>query len=313
LLSVEFCNPNFAYRVDSVEFSPNSNVLYLSVGSSSPIEGLPPTIRRVDLSNMNTAMLTNNGDYFDGIQLAMDGRIYVVGRLNGAANNLFVITNPNDTVNPMDLNTSFTLNHISSSYLPQWVWQECCLPTLTLTSPVNDMDNNSNDIYSLRERELWIKASNHITAGNNTFQDGVVYHAGNFVELNSGFEADYESQFAAYIQGCSGNYVYKANGEYGNGDELPIDSNYESNSVNLIKNKITIYTNQTNSSFTVSYNNSKFNQVKITSIDGRVVYNQKVDATNSYQLDISNFRNGIYSLSVVTVDGTIITQKLVKN
>ncbi|SFB20339.1 Por secretion system C-terminal sorting domain-containing protein [Flavobacterium swingsii] len=172
----------------------------------------------------------------------------------------------------------------------------CCQPTLTTSVPISTMIHE--------ERSDWIKTSDLVSFGDGVQGNGVVYHAGNFVELNPGFEAIYTSQFSAYIEGCSGDFVYK------NGDNSVKE---EINQIDLIKNKITIYPNPTNSLINVSYSNSKFNQVKITSMEGRVVYNQKMEATNSYQFDISGFKNGIYTLSILTVDGTILTEKLIKN
>lgn len=194
-------------------------------------------------------------------------------------------------------------------------FNNCCLPTLTLTSAADNMTNNSANTISLRERSDWIRASNIVNVGNANTGDGVVYHAGNFVELNPGFEAMSGSQFSAYIQGCTGGFVYKANNDVK--DDYVIEESKEDATIHLVKNvngksRVSLYPNPTNNFLTVSYNIS-FNQIRITSIDGKTVFNQKSDVSNTKQIDVSNLKNGIYTLSIVTAEGATLTEKLIKN
>jgi hypothetical protein len=194
-------------------------------------------------------------------------------------------------------------------------FNNCCLPTLTLVSGTDNMTNNSANAVSWRERSDWIRASNIVNVGNANTGDGVVYHAGNFVELNPGFEAMSGSQFSAYIQGCTGGFVYKANNDVK--FDYVIEEPKEDTTIHLVKNvngksRVSLYPNPTNNFLTVSYNIG-FNQVRITSIDGKTVFNQKSDISNSKQIDVSNLKNGIYTLSIVTTEGATLTEKLIKN
>ncbi|MEO8234786.1 MAG: T9SS type A sorting domain-containing protein [Flavobacterium sp.] len=229
------------------------------------------------------------------------------------ANSGNIIVNPN-SVGAGTYYASFynsSINCYSATTLVTVVIVPCCLPTLTLSNPVNNVSNISFPItIKHREASNWIRATNIVNFGDNVFQNGVVYHADNFVELNPGFEADLGSQFSAYIEGCSSGFVYK-NGSDGSSEEESIVLEDEKQ-IDLIKNKINIYPNPTNSYFKVSYSNEKFNNVKITSLEGRVMFNQKTQATNSFQLDVSNFKSGIYTVSIETLDGTVITDKLIK-
>lgn len=86
---------------------------------------------------------------------------------------------------------------------------DCCPPNLTLSSPLDDMDNTDPDPITLLNAQDWINASNIIGVGNNNASDGVVYHAGDYVELTTGFETLTGSQFAAYPEECNAGYVYR--------------------------------------------------------------------------------------------------------
>lgn len=182
---------------------------------------------------------------------------------------------------------------------------DCCPPTLTLVAGPDDMSNNSPVAVKWRKTSNWIKATNIVSVGNANLGDGVIYRADNFVELNPGFEAVSGAQFSAFIQRCDGNndFVYKTE----NNDDVEVEDNAKS-----LVQKLNIYPNPTNNYITVDYNVG-FNQVKITSIEGKTVFNQKTAVSNSKQLDVTNLKNGIYTLSIITVNGDMLTQKLIKN
>lgn len=44
-----------------------------------------------------------------------------------------------------------------------------------------------------------------------------------------------------------------------------------------------------------------------------MIFSKIVDKLNSYQLDVSNYQNGVYIVTIETIDGTLFTQKLIKN
>ena len=63
------------------------------------------------------------------------------------------------------------------------------MPTLTLLSPTDNLDNLAPLAEKFKERSDWIRALNRVLIGNNALSNGVAYHAENFVELTAGFEA----------------------------------------------------------------------------------------------------------------------------
>jgi hypothetical protein len=60
-------------------------------------------------------------------------------------------------------------------------------------------------------------------------------------------------------------------------------------------------------------NNANFNQVNITTIDGKIVLDRKVEMANKTKIDISNYANGVYIVTITSNDGQLFTEKLIKN
>jgi len=180
----------------------------------------------------------------------------------------------------------------------------CCQPTLA--SSINPLATMVRE-----ERSDWIKSTDFVTFGDGITGNGVVYHAANFVELNPGFEAVLGSQFAAYPQGCTipSNYVYRNSGNN------VVSSDKKEDTVNLVKvsKSLTIYPNPSSSSVEFLMKDAKFNRISVISIEGKKVYENRFENKNTFQLDISNFANGLYIVSVVSDDGKLYTVKLIKN
>jgi len=193
-----------------------------------------------------------------------------------------------------DLNTTLAVANFAN----------CCQPTLT--SSINPLTAMVRE-----ERSDWIKSTDFVTFGDGITGNGVVYHAENFVELNPGFEAVLGSQFAAYPQGCTipSNYVYRNSGNN------VVSSDKKEEPVNLVKvsKSLTIYPNPSNSSVEFLMKDAKFNKISVISIEGKKVYENRFENKNTFLLDISNFANGLYIVSVVSDDGKLYTEKLIKN
>jgi hypothetical protein len=186
-------------------------------------------------------------------------------------------------------------------------FSECCLNDLTLTSPTGDMDNGFLDTISHKERHEWIRASNLVNVGNTTFQDGVVYHAGRFIELRTGFQAFYGSHFAGYIQDCvqPDSYIYK--GTEGSHSNDTIDTEFK------LLSRFVISPNPATNSIDLTIQNDTFNKIIIAGIDGKIVLDKTIEPTGSYNLDISRYASGVYIVNVVSNDGKQYSQKLIKN
>ncbi|WP_374550666.1 T9SS type A sorting domain-containing protein [Flavobacterium sp.] len=206
----------------------------------------------------------------------------------------------------------YDISDTSASVGPDVTFNNCCQATLSLSSPSDDMNNLSSAAVAKRERSDWIKATNLIQVGDNSLNNGVVYHSGNYVELNPGFEALSGSQFAAYIEGCSGNYLYKmAVSQVENKYEPKI----EEEKINLIKigSGFKIVPNPSSSWIEVVMDEGQFRQLQITTIDGKLVQESNFEKTDKIQLDVSRFASGVYVINIVTEFGDIVSEKLMKN
>ena len=207
----------------------------------------------------------------------------------------------------------YTISDNSANIGPDVTFIDCCLSTLTLASPADNVNNLAPSIVKKKERSDWIKAANIVSVGDNALSNGVVYHAANYVELNPGFEAVLGAQFSAYPEGCSANYTYKAqatttiprSSDISNGDET----------INLIKvlKDFAIVPNPSSSTIEVIMNDAKFNRVTISTIDGKIVKERNIEKTDKTLIDVSSYANGIYIINVTSENGQVFTKKLIKN
>lgn len=206
----------------------------------------------------------------------------------------------------------YDISDTSASVGPDVTFNNCCQATLSLSSPSDDMNNLSSAAVAKRERSDWIKATNLIQVGDNSLNNGVVYHSGNYVELNPGFEALSGSQFAAYIEGCSGNYLYKTAVSQVENAYEPI---IEEEKINLIKigSGFKIVPNPSSSWIEVVMDEGQFRQLQITTIDGKLVQESNFEKTDKIQLDVSRFASGVYVINIITEFGDIVSEKLMKN
>ncbi|MGL2964583.1 T9SS type A sorting domain-containing protein [Flavobacterium sp. RSB2_4_14] len=205
----------------------------------------------------------------------------------------------------------YDITDTSASIGPDVTFNNCCYPILTLTSPNDDLSNLAIPEIKQRERSDWIKAANIVSVGDNSLSNGVVYHAANYVELNPGFEAILGSQFVAYPEGCSANYVYKNENQSTSINQTVIDDEV----INLVKvaNGFAIIPNPSSSTIEIVMKGTSFNKVSITTIDGKVVLNKTIEKTDKTQLDVSRYANGIYIINVISEDGQLLSEKLIKN
>lgn len=205
----------------------------------------------------------------------------------------------------------YTISDNSANIGPDVSFDNCCQATLLLASPADDVNNLGAAAVKTKERSNWIKAANIVSVGNNTLANGVVYHAENYVELNPGFEALLGSQFAAYPEGCTSNFTYKAPAQ---STTINQPTTVEE-SVNLIRvtRDFAIVPNPSSSLIEIIMKDAKFSKVSITTIDGKIVDERTIERTDKTQMDVSRYANGIYIINVTSDDGKLYTKKLIKN
>jgi hypothetical protein len=198
----------------------------------------------------------------------------------------------------------------SANVGPDVTFIDCCLPTLILIAPADNVTNLDATTATQKERSDWIKATNIVEVGDAVFQNGVVYHAGNYVELNPGFEAVTGSQFSAYIEGCSSNYIYRNSDTNSSSTEEGL---LEELNVTKLSIEFLIVPNPSSSSIELIMKGNQFRNISITTIDGKMVFDQNIELTDKARVDVSRYANGVYIVNLLTDDGDVYSKKLIKN
>jgi hypothetical protein len=99
-------------------------------------------------------------------------------------------------------------------------------------------------------------------------------------------------------------------------DQRPANTNLSVLINEALKNdiiRLTVAPNPSSNTIEVVLNNSTFNKVMITSLDGKTILAAPVTNNESFQVDVSTYANGLYIVSVIDKDGNIYNQKLIKN
>lgn len=182
---------------------------------------------------------------------------------------------------------------MTNSTFASITFNNCCPADLTLGGVTG---------VQTYERRDWIKFNGFVN--NGAF---IRSHAGDFIEMNPGFETRNNVRYVAYIQGCSGNYEYKIGNDYKD------ETVFEEDSTNLINNKVNIYPNPTSGLLNISLPSSKIKKVTLSSIEGKVYVFEQFNNSENVVLNLSNYSSGIYLINIETDQGEIINSKVIKN
>lgn len=153
-----------------------------------------------------------------------------------------------------------------------------------------------------------MQASNNLIATNEINNGAIAdYRAVSQINLKPGFHAKAGSVFTAHIVGCdaAGRPLRERK------TAKAADLEEFDNSSSIIKNKLRIVPNPSSSSTEISLEGLKMSSITVASLDGRTMFhrNENVD---SYKLDVSDFDNGIYMVTIIANDGQVITGKIVR-
>lgn len=278
-----------------MEFSPNSNNIYFNNITGGQYQRKLYVITTsnsfTEVGIFNTGSTNNPGT----MQLGIDNKIYIA-KFQG--NNLAVISNPDNAGNPNFQDSPLTLSYgANDGGLPQFVpWQGKCPSDLVLTSTTHDVLAPAQDN---RQAQNTIIASNKINNGAIG-----IYHAGEDIVFKPGFSSANGSVFRAYIEGCSNEFEgLMAPVEEATMRTASVDEESE-------KELFTLYPNPGIESVIIA-SDKLMQNITVTSLDGFTLFQGDVRA-NSYDLNISNYRKGIYVITVVTEDGQMEMKKLIK-
>lgn len=195
---------------------------------------------------------------------------------------------------------SFTLKDMSSNYDYDLDLTDCydCTPHLLITADVSSPNLDE------QEAKYTITAENEIASGA-----GAIYHAGNYVLLTDGFLAAQGSKVRIYNEGCTADFVARP------AMQQPIKQDREV-TIDLVKIEDAIaytkvYPNPAVNLLTVETSDSTIRSVRMVSLDGKVVLEQKMNSDNN-DIDISTLKTGLYILNIENDKGEISSHKIIK-
>lgn len=117
-----------------------------------------------------------------------------------------------------------------------------------------------------------------------------------------------------YMQSSiSGFCAMSTNGEclYFNVDNLSLETPLGITDIKGNKIKPQIYPNPSNGNFTIDFPQGEMESIKIISIDGRLIHETSVNELRKFDLSLTNISTGIYVAEIKTVDGLVMTERLV--
>jgi len=175
---------------------------------------------------------------------------------------------------------------------------------------------------------------NRTPVGNVLIENGadIDFIASQGIDLKDGFTSNGDSDFRIdntlnytpcnnyKVNKCK-NYVQDNDIIYNNNiDSLKFETyisvegmndSYNNNTNNLSQNLITIYPNPTKGKLKVTSTQNTISQITITNVSGITVFNKQANQ-KELEINISNLQNGVYFVKVITEQGSVFTEKIVK-
>jgi hypothetical protein len=159
----------------------------------------------------------------------------------------------------------------------------------------------------------WRKASNLITSTSTIGNAiSVNYVSGNSIVLNTGFTARTGSDFRAYIGDCSIIPLvntYKVTSATG-----PTSApNQKTNTIVRINEEdVKIAPVPSTNRVDITADNQLITNLAVYSLDGKLIITHKLASVQTFSLDVTNYANGTYIVSIQTDKGETISKKLIK-
>jgi hypothetical protein len=167
-----------------------------------------------------------------------------------------------------------------------------CPPSLAFNSTEGSTSATYHAVNTI------VTSNNYIVNAGST----ITLLAGSSITLSasSHIKANSSSSFTAKIEACNQISGRVSNNEISK-DELITDKT------------VKFFPNPTKESITISATNCHLKKVTIYSIEGKIVYSQDVEKSNSLQLNLANYQNGIYLAIAEDEEGKIYREKIIKN
>lgn len=207
-------------------------------------------------------------------------------------------------------------NQVTTTYTFTPNSSQCTSPTLTTMTitvlPASDPSCPANNCPASLTFTTTEGAANATYQASNTIVTNTNYlvNAGSTITLKAGnsitfspsseVKANSSSNFTAQIAACSPSARMV--------EELDKDLTEQK-----LSNEFVVYPNPTKDNLTLEIRNDKISRILITTLEGKIVFEKLIEETNSHQLDISSYQNGLYMLNVETIGGQRLNRKIIKN
>lgn len=186
--------------------------------------------------------------------------------------------------------------HVVSAF--QFRVHTTCFPYLVISAPVTLPVVETHRKYEVNDN---IVASDVFTPNTCGCGGEIWMDAGTYIELLPGFKTNLVGggTVEAFIDGCGGSRSMEL--------EEPIISTTETG-----RNSLTIYPNPTTGNLNVLIEDFKNEMLdlRVTDISGRILTEQKVQSSSSFNIDLSGYSKGIY-LIMITDGYQIKTSKVI--
>jgi len=94
---------------------------------------------------------------------------------------------------------------------------------------------------------------------------------------------------------------------------LPDKLIFEPGKWNVESEKIKIYPNPNNGTFTIQISSSEAKDITVQNLLGNIVYKSHNNTANNIEIDLRNYAIGVYVVKVITASGNIYAEKVVYN
>ncbi|MGK4568482.1 T9SS type A sorting domain-containing protein [Flavobacterium sp. 3HN19-14] len=146
------------------------------------------------------------------------------------------------------------------------------------------------------------QATNTITVSGNyalDMADNITMRAGTSIDILPNTNLQFGSEYLAIIQPCV--------------MQRPLSAEETANDIEVVGESITIYPNPTDGKVTLISKDADMAKVRVTAIDGKLVYDGQLKGQRSIEINLSDYGSGIYIISIETSEGRITRKKIIKN
>jgi hypothetical protein len=231
-----------------------------------------------------------------------------IGAFEGANYTNSAWFRPKHTCGMRDLNDPFSFCQVCQDLITERIQEHLCYANNTVTE-----NFTSRHQYITHWRKATTMLSSNSTIGTSI---SVNYISGNSITLTNGFNAKSGSDFRGYIGDCSLinlQNTYRASHEETNQNSNTQKGNAFNNQTTSFQNNLIATPNPTSNHLTITLENTLIHKIILTSIDGKTISIKENVNESTYELNTTACKNGIYILTVESVEGKIYTEKIIKH